>query len=98
MLALLAFTTPGVADTVYDLVAHIAGVECCDDGCGEQGGCSPQSCTHCVCCAHSRALLGAPGLISIPLVSTESGHAGFARARYRLPSGYRAPPFRPPVV
>ncbi len=97
-LLLLVIATPGVADLLDELTAHVAAVECCDDGgCDEQrGGCCPRTCTHCGCCAHPRALLGTFATVS--LSAPESVELGVPRTRRHLPSGYRAPPFRPPVA
>lgn len=98
---LLAFMTPGAADAACDLVAHIQGVESCeDDDCDGRGGdCCPRSgaggCTHCACCGQARALPGVA--VWMPPGSSKGDSLGFARTQHRLPSGYRAPPFRPPV-
>ena len=103
---LLVFMTSGVSSPLDDLSAHIQAVECCDGACGESdGACCPRSsaggCLDCTCCArgcssHARAVLGAP--LSMPALAVQNEPVGFARTRPRLPAGYRAPPFRPPLA
>jgi hypothetical protein len=93
----LLLATPGVGDTLEELVEHATGIECCSVGACDDGGatgCS-HACTHCACCAHPRAL-PTPLALLAP-APPESEPARVWRSENRLSAGYRAPPFRPPV-
>jgi hypothetical protein len=98
MLALCVLLTPSVIDVVEDVLAFWTGVECCEDGgCGGKGGsfCA-HPCTHCSCCAHPAALAAGAGLVQLGEAAV--GDALAIGQREAMPSGYRAPPYRPPAV
>jgi hypothetical protein len=97
-LLVLLLATPGIGDTLQEVVEYATGIECCeggacDDG-GVTGGCS-HACTHCACCAHPRALPTDFQLLG--LTPGESAQTHIGGSENGLSSGYRAPPFRPPV-
>jgi hypothetical protein len=96
-LIVLSFATPGAADIVREVVAAVAGIECCDGLC-EDGStdCCPATCTHCVCCAHPKAMLNSALVV---LAAPAPATLAFRRvSRGAVSSGYRAPPFRPPTA
>lgn len=93
----LMFATPGVGEVVQEVVSVAVGAECCDGPCDEGAGQScPNTCAHCVCCVHPRVIPAAPLLMPGGPGPHELTFAWYSDDAYA--SGYRAPPFRPPVA
>lgn len=94
---LLFVTTPGSVELVQEVVSFATGIEhCADDGCGDGNGeCCPRSCMHCPCCAHPNAAPSMAHLLPAAALARDQAFGGHPTARRA--SGYRAPPFRPPV-
>ena len=89
--------TPGSVDLVQELVSFASGIEhCAEDGCDESTGeCCPRSCMHCPCCAHPSAAPLMAQLLPAAALARDQAFGGQPVAGHA--SGYRAPPFRPPV-
>jgi hypothetical protein len=99
----MLIAAPGVSDLARESVSLIAAAACCDDGeCCDAGDCKSLpgqccagSCAHCAFCAHPSAVAAAALLP--PLLASPRGVAARWRLEGTRRSGYRAPPFRPPV-
>ena len=92
----VGLAVPGTADLVRDVVALLAGAECCDGPCEEDSGrgCAG-TCLHCSCCVHPSAVL--LGALRVPALLFGEALTFSSRFEAVLAAGYRAPPFRPPV-
>jgi hypothetical protein len=100
-LALVLFVfaiAPGAAELFEELACAAAGVECCDGDCCDGGAwdACPKSCMHCACCPHAPAAPAGEALELRP--SPARLHLAFGVVPGADAAGYRAPPFRPPLV
>ena len=95
--ALLLFASPGTADVVEQVIELATGVDCCEDGCDDEGsGDCENSCAHCRCCAHVNAIPVAAFVVPDGLRSQVLARSWLTNEAYS--AGYRAPPFRPPTA
>jgi len=96
-LLLLLLATPGAADFATEVVSLMSGRGCCDAPCApsEEQSC-PESCIHCLSCAHPNAL---PVMTQLTPIDQPPSAAAFQQWSARpYASGYRSPPFRPPAT
>jgi hypothetical protein len=96
-LLLLLLATPGAADFAAEIVSLVSGDRCCEAPCSPSDAQScPESCIHCLSCAHPNAL---PAMALLTPIDQPPSAAAFQQWRARpYASGYRSPPFRPPAA